>query len=86
MRALLRYLHKLDATPSRMAQADAGCDAIAPYHVASIRSTSDLDSRIIHGLGNPPQAVLHLRATVDRLCDRGYSSTVSFIRGDRDKG
>ncbi len=91
MRAVLRFVRKLNDTPARMVRADAeavfaaGWDDMALYHAASICGLFNLDNRIIQGLGIPAQDAAHLDATVERLHARGYASTARFIQGVPDE-
>ncbi|MDP6345448.1 MAG: peroxidase-related enzyme [Alphaproteobacteria bacterium] len=88
LKAILKYVRKLNDTPERMSQADAdavfaaGWDDIALYHAAAVCALFNMNNRIINGLGIPAHGPDKLAGTVERLHREGYASTVAFVRGD----
>jgi uncharacterized peroxidase-related enzyme len=91
MRPVLRFVGKLTTTPARMVQADAdavfaaGWDDIALYHAVSVCALFAHDNRMVQGLGIPAQDAASLSATVDRLHDGGYASTVRYVKSEADE-
>ena len=88
LRPAFRFLHKLTLHPSRMTASDAdaiyavGWEDPALYHLASICALFSFDNRLIQGIGIEPHEPGKLQATADRLYERGYASTVDFIRDE----
>lgn len=88
LRAVLRYVAKLNATPGRMVQADAdavfaeGWDDVALYHAASICALFNMNNRIVDGLGIPAHGTAKLAETAARLHRDGYASTAAFVSGE----
>lgn len=88
LRPVFRFLHKLTLQPGRMTASDAdaiyavGWEDPALYHAVSICALFSFDNRLIQGVGIAAHEPEKLAATADRLHDRGYASTVEFIRGE----
>ena len=88
LRPAFRYLEKLTLKPSRMTATDAddlyaaGWADPALYHLASLCALFSFNNRLIQGIGIAAHEPDKLQATADRLHDRGYASTVEFIRGN----
>ncbi len=91
IKAVLRYVKKLNDQPDKMTQADAdavfaaGWDDTALYHAASICALFNMNNRIINGLGIPPHEPAKLKNTVERLHADGYASTARFVEGGWDE-
>jgi uncharacterized peroxidase-related enzyme len=90
LRVVLKFAKKLNDTPGRMTAADAeavreaGWDDVALYHAVSICALFNMNNRIINGLGIPAHEAEALPGIATRLADRGYESTVGFIKGEWD--
>ena len=88
LRVVLKFVKKLNDSPDRMTAADAdavhaaGWDDTALYHAVSICALFNMNNRIINGLGIPDHAPEALDGIATRLVDKGYESTVGFIKGD----
>jgi uncharacterized peroxidase-related enzyme len=88
LRVVLKFVKKLNDTPGRMTAADAdavraaGWDDTALYHAVSICALFNMNNRIINGLGIPAHDPSALDGIATRLVDRGYDSTIGFIKGE----
>ena len=88
MRVVLKFVKKLNDSPDRMTAADAeavrdaGWDDVALYHAVSICALFNMNNRIINGLGIPAHKEEALPGIATRLAERGYESTVGFIKGE----
>ena len=88
MKVILKFVKKLNDTPNRMTPDDAaavhaaGWDDTALYHAVSVCALFNMNNRIINGLGIPAHDPDALDGIASRLVDRGYHSSIGFIKGD----